>query len=189
MNREWALTKEEFDRFIEWLDEDRDQAAAKYEVNRRRLITFFNCRGCNDPDSLADETINRVIRKLPSFSPTDEKAKIFYGFAKFVYLEQLRIIDPVPLTEFLKLEVLPGIDIEQEHIYQCLGLCLQKQPSERQKMFTAYYLVEKNEKVEHHRKLAEEIGLTIDGLRKRIFDLKKKLGDCIKNCLNDNDES
>lgn len=189
MNREWAITKEEFDSFIEWLDKDRDQAAAKYVVIRRRLVTFFNCRGCNDPDSLADETINRIIRKLPSFSPTDEKARIFYGFAKFVYLEQLRIIDPIPLTDFLKLEVHPEMDVDREQLHQCLNRCLQKQPSDRQKMFISYYLVEKGEKVEHHQKLAELSGLTIGGLRKRIFDLKEKLTDCIKKCLKNNDEA
>ncbi|MFN0112857.1 MAG: hypothetical protein ACKVZH_28690 [Blastocatellia bacterium] len=187
MNKEWVLTKEEFDCFLEWLGEGRDKAAAEYESIRRRLVIFFNCRGCRDPESLADEAINRVIRKLPTFadSYTGDKAKIFYGFAKFVYLEYLNESSnhEDSLMEFLRRMNQPETDDEQQHIYQCLSHCLQKQPEDKQKMFIAYYLVERNEKVEHHQKLAREFDLSIGALRKKMFDLKNKLFDCVKNCL------
>lgn len=187
MKKDRVLTKEEFDRFIDWLDEDRNQAGAKYEVIRRRLSLFFNCRGCGDPEFLADETINRVVGKLPSFtnSYTGDKNKIFYGFAKFVHLEYLKESETHDglLIDFIRRINQSEADAEQEHIYHCLGSCLRKLPAHKQKIFITYYLVESKEKVSHHQKLAEEFEMTINALRKQVFDLKKKLADCIKRCL------
>lgn len=187
MKKEWALTKEELDRFLDWLDKDSDRAAAEYLAIRHRLTIYFNCRGCLDPESLADETINRVIHKLPTLadSSTSDKAKIFYGFAKFVYLEHLSESQnhENSLVEFMMRMNKPESDDEQQHIYQCLSQCLQKQPPDKQMLFVSYYLVERNEKVRRHEEIAEQFGLTINALRKKIFDLKKTLFDCIKNCL------
>ena len=45
MSKQWDTTQEGFDRLLAWLDEDRDQAAKKYEVIRKRLVKTFTCRG------------------------------------------------------------------------------------------------------------------------------------------------
>ena len=64
MNKNWSLSQEAFDALLDWLDSDREQAGIKYEQIRSRLIKIFTGRGCVDPEDLADETINRVTRKL-----------------------------------------------------------------------------------------------------------------------------
>ena len=193
--KQWELTKEEFDRFLDWFDKDRDQAAAKYEKICHRLKDYFiyHCPGCPDPESLADETINRVVRKLPTFadSYTGEKEKIFYGYANYVRLEYFRKwqadenlkVEFVSLIESLQHRNQSEIDAEQERIFQCFAHCLQQQPKDKQVMFISYYLVEKSDRVGHHEKLAKELELTLNALRKKIFDLKHKLLDCVENRL------
>src|SRR6478672_10875246 len=83
MNKSWVLTQESFDALLDWLDPHREQAGQKYEDIRRRLIKLFVCRGCPEPEDLADETINRVIKKLKEIESgfTGDKARYFYGVA------------------------------------------------------------------------------------------------------------
>ena len=58
------LTEDTLDRLLHWLDRDRDRAGQRYEQIRSGLIKVFLCRGSVDPEELADETINRVAKKV-----------------------------------------------------------------------------------------------------------------------------
>ena len=59
-----GLTKEALDGLLECLSADRELAAEAYEEIRRKLITFFEFRGCLTPQDQADETIHRVARRI-----------------------------------------------------------------------------------------------------------------------------
>ena len=89
MNKNWLLTKEAFDALLGWLDPNREVAGQKYEDIRRRLITIFSCRGCAEPEDLADETINRVIRRAQQMVDTyhGEPLPYFITVAHNLYLE------------------------------------------------------------------------------------------------------
>jgi hypothetical protein len=53
-----SLTPEDFDRLLQWLDPNPNQAAVKYEKTRIRLITYFAGGGCGcEAERLADETL------------------------------------------------------------------------------------------------------------------------------------
>ncbi|HKP37054.1 MAG TPA: hypothetical protein VJT71_09355, partial [Pyrinomonadaceae bacterium] len=59
-----VLAQEDFDRLLAWLDADRERAGVIYEKIRWRLITIFAARNCVTPEDLADETLDRVARKV-----------------------------------------------------------------------------------------------------------------------------
>ena len=59
-----ALKQEDFDRLLCWLDSDPDRAGLIYEKIRWRLIAILASRGCTCPEELADETIDRVARRV-----------------------------------------------------------------------------------------------------------------------------
>ena len=61
---EWVLTQDAFDGFLASLDRDRDKAGEKYEYIRLKLLKYFQWCGSDEPDIDADETINRVTRKI-----------------------------------------------------------------------------------------------------------------------------
>lgn len=184
---DWGLTGEAFDSFLIWLDADRDQAGVKYETIRRRLVLFFNCRGCAAPESLADETINRVIRRVPSFheSYTGDPVRYFYGVAHYVHLEYLNDTkkDAGPLIELLSRLPQPEMDSEREQVYRSLERCLQKQPPAKREMFVSYHLVDKKTKVDDHQMLADRLGMTLNALRLQVHRLKNELRACITACL------
>jgi hypothetical protein len=119
VKKQWTLTQVAFDSLLAWLDPERERAGEKYEVIRARLIKVFAYRGCHTPEELADETINRVTRKIDTVAESydGDPALYFYGVAQMIHLEYLRRKtepQPPPASH--------PEDSEQE--YQCLDECL-----------------------------------------------------------------
>ena len=87
------ITQEAFDRLLSWLDPDRDRARERYEMIRRKLIVFFASRGGDSPEEMADECINRVMKKLPEIEQqyTGSPGNYFLGVAKVIAWEWQRI--------------------------------------------------------------------------------------------------
>jgi hypothetical protein len=97
----WTLTQESFDRLLAWLAPNREQAGKKYEEVRSRLVRGFTSHGCPVPEDLADETINRVAKKLPEIEETyvGDPVRYFYRVAHYVHLEYLKkesVVTPLP---------------------------------------------------------------------------------------------
>ena len=174
-----VLAQEDFDRLLGWLDEDRDQAALTYERIRRRLITIFAARGCSVPEELADETIDRVARRVLEIadSYTGDKARYFFGVANNVHHEYLK--RPALSEQYETVEAAP----DQERIHGCLEHCLRRLAEADRAMILSYFGHEKGAKVDLHKQMAGDLGITINTLRLRILRTKQKLGPCIERCL------
>ena len=89
-----------FDRLLGWLDSDRERAGARYENLRRRLLLFFEARGCGpDAGELADRTFDTIERKLKRGSPIYVNAESYcYGVAKKLRLEYNHRPAAIPLA-------------------------------------------------------------------------------------------
>jgi DNA-directed RNA polymerase specialized sigma24 family protein len=178
MKREWEITKDAFDKLLQWLDADRDNAGRKYESIRVRLIKIFACRGCLEADDLADETINRVTRKLDQMNEySGDPALYFYGVAQKVHLEYLRQNRPRTIPP-------PMVDTDQiERRHACLDQCLDQLPEEGRKLVLEYYREVKRAKIDHRRKLADQLGIAVNALRIRAHRIRLQLQQCVSNCL------
>src|SRR5262245_44442773 len=84
--RDWALTQGSFHRLLDWLDEKSDSGGQRYLDIRRRLVSYFDRKNGQAPDELADETLNRVARRLEEEGEiiTDVPAHYCYIVARFV---------------------------------------------------------------------------------------------------------
>lgn len=194
----WELTAEGFDLFLNWLSADREQAGRKFEALRRRLVTFFDARGCLDAEGLADKTIDRLVRKLPTLTPEflasftetttaakDSHAAYCYRFAHYIHLEYLQNIrtEEGLLTEIAPLAVVEADEQDaEESRFNCLDHCLETLPREKRELLLLYFEKEKQAKVEHHKWLADHFGLSLNALRLQIHRLTHKLYDCITAC-------
>ena len=181
MKTTWSLTRESFEKLLTWLDSNREEAAAKYESIRLRLIKYFTCNGCGDQaEDLGDETFDRVAKKLDRGEIpepfTGNKGLYFLAFAKNIRLENLRKTPEIPPPA----PVIP--DTTEDESY-CLEKCAPILPSEDRWLAIEYYRCEKSTKVEHHKKLAEKYGLSLAGLRTRIHRIRERLRPCIEECL------
>lgn len=181
MKKTWSLSQESFEKLLTWLDSNREEAAVKYENIRLRLIKYFVCNGCGDQaEDLADQSIDRVMKKLERGEIpepfTGNKALYFLAFARNIRLEHLTDRKrelPAPV-------ILPD-RIEDEDF--CLEKCVPMLPSEDRFLAIEYYRFEKSTKIGHHKKLAEQFGLTLAGLRTRIHRIRERLRPCIEECL------
>jgi len=178
--KEKKLTQEAFARFLTWLNPDLSQAGEKYEDIRRRLIKIFACRGCDCSEELADETINRVIVKVPEISEEYEgdQALYFYGVARFVHKEYTR---KKPLPQPPPQEDEPSTTEEE---YKCLEQCMGKLPPRSKELFLQYNQEEKGAKIKRRKRMANQLGIPLNALRIRACRIRTNLQTCVLECLN-----
>ena len=172
------LRQDDFDRLLAWFDDDRDRAGEEYEKIRRRLTTIFAARGCRIPEELADETIDRVSRRVANIQETYQGNKHLYflGVASNVHHEYLKR-PPVPI---------PVVTIEdgnQEQTHNCLDDCIEKLSERSQHLIRQYYAEEKSAKIGLRKTLAHQLGISQDALRARALRIREVLQLCIERCL------
>jgi len=182
MKKEWSLTAEAFDKFLSWLDPDREQAGLKYETIRHNLVVIFRSRGCPLAEDLADEVINRVIRRAQEMADSyvGDPAHYFYSVARNLFLENLKTT-PAPLPE-AQLPSKPNLIPEKEELYDCLERCMQRLPTATRELVLNYYCQEGQAKINHHKELAAQLGIAVNALRIRIYRLRISLEKCIERC-------
>ena len=179
--KKWDLSEQSFESLLHWLDSDRDRAGKRYEDIRGRLIKIFSSRGCAEPDLLADETINRVARRIEEIAATYEgdPALYFYGVANKIHLEQFRKHKTLTRTP-----VVPAVnDFEQE--YACLEYCIGDLPPDSRDLVLQYYAEEQHAKIVNRQLLAERLGIGLNALRIRAHRARLILRKCILSCLED----
>jgi RNA polymerase sigma factor (sigma-70 family) len=177
--KEWELTPEAFDKLLLWLSSDRDQAGNKYEEIRRKLITILTCRGCTCPEDLADQTMNRVARKIPEIIDhyTGDASLYFYDVARKIHLEYVRKRpDPV-------LAPAPDPPQELEEQYECLEQCMKQLTSRNRELVLEYYQEEKQAKIDRRRELADRLGIAVNALRIRAHRIRASLQECLFDCM------
>jgi len=81
LKRDPSTSPNAFRQFLNWLDDGSDSRGEKYLEMRRRLVAYFDRKNCVAPDDLADETLNRVARRLE-----EEGIITGTGFPKVFYL-------------------------------------------------------------------------------------------------------
>lgn len=184
MRKDWELTEEAFDRFLLWLDPDREEAGKKYEDIRRHLVVIFNCRGCTEAEELTDETINRVINRSQQMADTyhGNPVPYFVTVAHHLYLEYAA---RRPMRSELppQLPQPPAPDQEEEREYECFEQCIGRLPSANQELVLRYYQEDKQAKIDHRKRLAEEMGIKLNALRIRAHRIRLALQECIDECL------
>lgn len=179
MSNKWTLTQESFDALLAWLDPDREQAGQKYEDIRRRLIKIFTCRGCATPEDLADESINRVMRRLNDIREeyTGDRALYFFGVANRVFLEYRK--NPPPPARM----PVPESSEDMEREYVCLEHCVESLQPKNRELVIRYYQQEKRAKIDDRKQLAAQLGIALNALRIRAHRIRTNLQRCMQECL------
>lgn len=175
-----GLTEESLQLLLHWLDPDAERAARKYEEIRLSLIKLFVWRGFVDAESFADETIDRVVRKLPEIMPKyqGDPASYFYGMAK-------RIMRPLPPS---KPSTLPTTTSEEdksesEQMHECLSKCMGVLSPANRELILNYYAETKQDKINARRALASKLGMPVVNLRVRVHRIRSALHTCIGGCM------
>jgi len=188
--KDWTLTSQAFDLLLLAFGPDRDAGARKYELTRHKLVEFFEARGSDSPADCADEAINRVARRIEEGEKIDDLNSYFYGVARLIWLEGLRSRskEPVPL-ELTSTPIAPHateLETERQHSedrLNCLEDCLAKLSAPNRTLIVEYYREEKGLKIEHRKRQAESLGMSLNALRLRASRIRAELAACISLCL------
>jgi DNA-directed RNA polymerase specialized sigma24 family protein len=173
-----SLSPTDFERLLAWLDDDRERAGFEYEKVRRRLTTIFETRGCRIPEELADETIDRVSRRVADIEATYEGNKLLYflGVANNVHHEYLK-------RPAVPRQLAVVTDMDEEQTYNCMDECLSKLTQRSQHLIRQYYAEDKRAKISLRKSLADQLGITSNALRARALRIRESLQNCIERCL------
>lgn len=187
MRNNWQPTPDEFNLFLKWLEPDIEKAAQRYESIRRNLIAIFNRRGCHCAEDLADETFNRVMRRLPKMIDTyvGEPARYIVVVARNLHLEYVQDAErqePLPEHDHTDLSI-DSPDESKEQEYRCLDHCLKELSPQQRKLVTGYYHEDKRAKIDHRKRMADELGIGLNALRIRAHRIRASLEECLKQCL------
>lgn len=184
LKREWVLTQAAFDGFLAALDSDREKAGAKYEYIRLKLLKYFQWSGSEVPDIDADETINRVTRRIYEGQDVYNVNGYIFGVAKLVHAESLKRRNlRLALDEESFTERLPGVEVQAANYHECLERCLGCLSDEDREVITEYYRYKKTEKINGRKQLAARLGISVNTLRVKMHRQRMNLEACVEKCL------
>jgi len=176
-----TITKDSFDALLEWLDPDRDKAGRQYEVIRGGLIRIFVSSGLADAEYYADETVDRVIKRLPEIRAgyVNEPVRYFRGVARNVLREALRrrevATDVLPERSSFR-----SIDND---LAECLRKCLRALPTDKHELIYDYHVYDGHQKIDSHREMASELAISVGALRTRAHHIRMTLEHCVQQCM------
>jgi len=184
--QKWTLTQEAFDQLLVAFGGDRESAGQKYLEIRNNLTRFFEWRGCAFPDDHADETINRMAKRVAAGEEILNHSGYAMGVARMLLLEinKGRQREQSALAEIATAPDVydPGADDEDR--LNCLRNCLQTLSQDNRELILQYYQGEKGEKIGNRKKLIERLGIPVNTLRMRALRLRERLQSCVEECLN-----
>jgi DNA-directed RNA polymerase specialized sigma24 family protein len=193
----WDLTADAFDQLLRYLHPDQASAGRCYENIRQKLIKYFECRQCLWPEDLADQTIDRVARKIIEGTElwASNPVSYFYGVARNVLREYWNAPERGAVsTDDIPESIHPCVDLrklkeieaqEQLNVLQVTVLkqCLENIKSESRDLIIEYYQGEKGSRKRRRKMLADQLGIPANALRIRIHRIKGRLAQMVEECL------
>jgi RNA polymerase sigma factor (sigma-70 family) len=192
-----GITQEGFDRLLAELHPDIERAGEQYEKIRRKLVKLFEWRGCAHAEECADETFNRVARKIAEGTSirADDPYSYFHGVALNVLREYWRSAKRAANTieEVAQVEVLlvDPEDLllreteqrEKDRLLEYLDHCLQKLSPESLQLITNYHQGEGASDKTRRKELAQSLGIPLNALRIRAYRIRSAIEECVKKRL------
>jgi DNA-directed RNA polymerase specialized sigma24 family protein len=193
LKKDWKPSETSFRRLLGWLDGGIDSSGESYLEMRRRLSAYFDRKGCRNPDDLADETLNRVSRRLEEEGTLSEgpPRRYCYIVAKFVFLEHVRrarhegaLEVPIeargtdPAGNTAAADDSPGLETR----LSCLDRCLGALPARDRELILDYYSRGTEGAAARRRELAVRLGLTPNALAVRACRIRGALERCVRSC-------
>jgi len=184
VGQKWTLTQEAFDKLLIALGGDRDSGSEKYLEIRTNLTRFFEWRGCSFPEDHADETINRLAKKITEGEEILNPAGYAMGVARLLFLEIMKSQrrEQSALNELGSAGEAYVESEDGEERLECLQKCLQTLSPDNRELILQYYQGEKSEKIQNRKKLLDRLGIPVNTLRMRVLRLRERLQGCVEEC-------
>ena len=190
-----ALGREALSALLIFLGRGREDGDA-FERMRQRLVRFFHWKGAAEVESLADQVLDRVARKLAGgvAIERDEPAAYVLGVARLVYLEavkrevrQRRQLDRAAAAGAgagagagAAQPGAPEPDDDGELRLRALETCLGQMSDEQRTLVLEYHREAGQAGIDRRQALAAERGIAVNALRIRVHRLRQRLAGCVE---------
>ncbi|MGH9458822.1 MAG: hypothetical protein ACRD2J_14410 [Thermoanaerobaculia bacterium] len=178
----WSLDAPAFERLLGTLSPDRDRAAVEYTRLHDRVVGLLRWWGSSRATELADETLDRLARKLAQGTEIQPGSLGAYAraVARRVFYESREEPPSAPLPAEVLLA--PSTDDERESAMRCFDGCLESFAPDDRTQLLRYY-DHGGGKIDARRRLGAELRLSPGALRIRMHRLRERLGACVTACL------
>jgi len=178
-----GLTAGAFSSLLTRLAPDAERAGSAYEHLRRALVSFFAWRGAATPEECADETLDRLGKRLEGGAVVEDLPGFARGIARLVLLEHWRRPDArgVPLDVGSP----PRVTAESapdDALADCLDHCLGELPHDGRDLILGYYRAEGRNRIDARKRMAQALGVSESALRNRAQRLRDQLARCVTDC-------
>lgn len=169
---------------IERLRTDAAGVGFDYEQLRRRLILFFRQHEPVDAESLADDALDRLARRLDEGTAIDNAALYAFGIAKMMLLEAH---ERRTRREAARQEAIVAVEDDADEdnatdplLLAALRACLREFGARSTELMLTYYRDDDARRIATRRDLAARLGLSINALRNRALRLREALEACVR---------
>ena len=179
------LNQPAWDALLARLGPDPEAAGIQYELLRRRLIRFFEWKGCAACEDHTDDVLTRIAGKIVAGEAIVNVQSYALGVARFVLKEagatpvHVLIDDDALVSAALAAPPVAESDARAE----CLDKCLDQMPRATRSLTLRYYEGTGGAKVTNRHAIARELGITERALRLRVFRARESLELCVNDCL------
>lgn len=164
------LDREGLEALLLALGPDRELAGRNYEELRRRLINLFAWEQFDAPDDLADETLNRLARKVMEGTQIPNLDRFAFGIARLLMQEEGR---RKRNRQSMLLEMQRGTQGSQDWgSLDAMDRCLAALPKDRRELIERYY-------AEDRLALARSLDISVNALRNRAMRIREELFKCV----------
>jgi len=162
------------------------EAAEEYSLLHKRLVRLFTLNRVSDPQALADEAMDRLAQRIAQeHAAIQSPAAFLSGIARHLLQEEGRRQVRERETAHEWASQTPVHDERNEELLSAIEAGLSRMKPDQRDLLRRYYSATGKEKIEHHRQLAEERGLTLNALRNRLMRARRELDRCMRELLGD----
>lgn len=181
------MTPQAWAKLLNAFDPDPEEAGKRYQQAHTKLIRFFEWHSIRRSDYWADETFNRVARRLDEGQQLDNFTGFIFGVAR-VLLHEARKDEnekaPASLEDTRESQHIPAPPpVEPDDREECFDRCLEQLLSENRTLILEYYQEERRAKIELRQRIADRLGIPLNALRIRAHRIRIGLEKCITKCL------
>jgi DNA-directed RNA polymerase specialized sigma24 family protein len=157
------------------------QVGEQYVRLRQKLVDFFLWNRSNRPQEDADESMDRLAKRIAEGEPVVNLASYAQKIARLVLLESnARSRREAAVSQF-SVTLAPDRSQEEgdEKTLDRLEPCLGKLPAESRALIVEYYSGKGAALIETRRQMALRLGVSANTLRNRALRLRRELEECI----------
>jgi DNA-directed RNA polymerase specialized sigma24 family protein len=179
---ERPITPDGLARLLERLSPNPAEAASRYQHLRLTLEKFFDWHRAWPPEECADETIDRLIRKLGSDIDIADVRRYALGIARLVLLEWQRRPTAVSVRDAATVSAPETAETDEDSLRACFDRCLAALSPESRTLVLDYYVDDRRAKIDNRRQLAARFGVSESALRNRVQRVRDRLERCVHAC-------